>query len=95
MVFFVKNIEKNSGYNYVDVVEYTAVEVDKFIYKNSISPDFTDTGDSVLSKSTESSDDGISLWLWFLIVFLFTIVILITIWYYKIFPKSWFRKTKV
>lgn len=94
MVFFVKNIDKNNGYNYVDVVEYTPEEVDKLIYKNSISPDFTDTGDSVLSKSTSDSDD-ISIWLWFLIVFLFTIVILITIWYYKIFPKSWFRKTNV
>ena len=94
MVFFVKNIDKNKGYNYVDVVEYTAEEVDKFIYKNSISPDFTDTGDSVLPKSADSSDD-ISIWLWFLIVFVFTVVILITIWYYKIFPKSWFRKTNM
>lgn len=91
MVFFVKNIEKNSGYNYVDVVEYTAEDVDQLIYKNSISPDFTDTGDSVIAKSASESD-GISLWLWFLIVFIFTLVILITIWYYKIFPKSWFRK---
>jgi hypothetical protein len=93
MVFSIKQINKNNGYNYIDVIQYSPEDIDREIYKNSISPDFEDTGESVLVKSG-SEDNNISLWLWFLIVFIFTLLILISIWYYKIFPKSWFRKNK-